>query len=351
MSPETVHSSNAMVPDANNSLTGVPATTTQGVGPAGHMDPGATTQNASYPDNGVTSVLNQFSGLALGSGVPHFPGYSLVNHPTGLYYSPAMYGTAQTNGPLMTGANAPFWVHDPSKAAYVKAMANDDSVNRNQPIKYYDVNLGANHADVPALENRRSSYSTTESTPATPFYGSTASRDNGARVTIFERGSSTYTTPSPPQVMSTGLNLQPKGFSAIPLTAHSVNGDLRKLIDQEPAIPLAVPAVFTPRENMKTVEQSLANNIPGNRNVYIRGLHPTTDDDLLLKYAERFGTVETSKAIIDTATGACKGYVYFFSLTHPLPHLFSPLNSVDEYLWMGFTNNMLVDLDLPNSEA
>jgi hypothetical protein len=28
---------------------------------------------------------------------------------------------------------------------------------------------------------------------------------------------------------------------------------------------------------------------------------------LLFHYAARFGSVETSKAIIDTATGACKG--------------------------------------------
>jgi hypothetical protein len=43
--------------------------------------------------------------------------------------------------------------------------------------------------------------------------------------------------------------------------------------------------------------------------VYIRGLHPTTDDELLLRYTQRFGDVETSKAIIDTGSGACKGYV------------------------------------------
>jgi RNA recognition motif-containing protein len=76
---------------------------------------------------------------------------------------------------------------------------------------------------------------------------------------------------------------------------------------QDPAIPKAVPAVFTPANQIKTLEQSLENRIPGNRNVYIRGLHPTTDDELLLRYASRFGEVETSKAIIDTATGACKG--------------------------------------------
>ncbi|KOS17841.1 Sporulation-specific protein 5 [Escovopsis weberi] len=79
-------------------------------------------------------------------------------------------------------------------------------------------------------------------------------------------------------------------------------------LKKDPAVPKAVPAVFTPPGQMKTLDQSLENRIPGNRNVYIRGLHPTTDDDLLFQFASRFGPVETSKAIIDTATGACKGF-------------------------------------------
>jgi RNA recognition motif-containing protein len=82
---------------------------------------------------------------------------------------------------------------------------------------------------------------------------------------------------------------------------------LEELLVKEPPIPKAVPAVFTPTGQMKSVEQSLENRIPGNRNVYIRGLHPTTDDELLYLFAARFGPVETSKAIIDTGTGACKG--------------------------------------------
>jgi RNA recognition motif-containing protein len=82
---------------------------------------------------------------------------------------------------------------------------------------------------------------------------------------------------------------------------------LDELLKQEPSVPKAVPAVFTPPGQMKSVEQSLENRIPGNRNVYIRGLHPTTDDELLFHFASRFGAVETSKAIIDTGTGACKG--------------------------------------------
>ncbi|KAI0813942.1 hypothetical protein GGR55DRAFT_676078 [Xylaria sp. FL0064] len=160
--------------------------------------------------------------------------------------------------------------------------------------------------EVPGLENRRSSYSTNESTPATPFFaGSMASRDAASRVAVFDRSS--YTTPSPQQFLAGAPNVaqNPKGLYTYPLAADR---DLDALLRRDPPIPTAVPAVFTPRKSMKTLEQSLVNNIPGNRNVYIRGLHPTTDDDLLLRYAERFGKVETSKAIIDTTTGACKGF-------------------------------------------
>jgi hypothetical protein len=149
--------------------------------------------------------------------------------------------------------------------------------------------------ELPALENRRGSYSTTESTPATPFFGNASDRGNAARVSVAR---STFNTPSPDHAQVAG------GF---PKASVTEDVDMEALLKQDPAIPRAVPAVFTPPQHMKTLEQCLENRIVGNRNVYIRGLHPTTDDELLLKYAQRFGDVEQSKAIIDTATGACKG--------------------------------------------
>ncbi|RDA87393.1 hypothetical protein CP532_7027 [Ophiocordyceps camponoti-leonardi (nom. inval.)] len=156
--------------------------------------------------------------------------------------------------------------------------------------------------DVPGLENRRGSYSTTESTPATPFYGTVSQRDGGPRVASLD--CSAYTTPSPQQMGLAALHSEP-AKSSVPAVSERVIEDLLK---KEPAIPRAVPAVFTPPGQMKSLEQSLENRIPGNRNVYIRGLHPTTDDRLLYEFASRFGSVETSKAIIDTNTGACKGF-------------------------------------------
>lgn len=156
--------------------------------------------------------------------------------------------------------------------------------------------------DVPGLDNRRGSYSTNESAPGTPYYGSLNQRDHGTHIAAADR-SPIYSTPSPQQIQ---LPVQ-QAMKPLPYKSASLNVDLDGLIRQQPSIPAAVPAVFTPRENMRTLEQSLTNPIFGNRNVYIRGLHPQTNDDTLADYAARFGKVETSKAIIDTSTGACKG--------------------------------------------
>lgn len=157
------------------------------------------------------------------------------------------------------------------------------------------------HKDlVPGLENRRSSYSTNESAPGTPYYA--ALREQGTQ--IAPDRSPFGSTPSP-QSLTLPHTVKPLPYKT-PL-GIPVDVDIDALLVQEPPIPRAVPAVFTPRESMRTLDQSLSNPIYGNRNVYIRGLHPNTDDDTLAAYAARFGKVETSKAIIDTSTGACKG--------------------------------------------
>lgn len=157
--------------------------------------------------------------------------------------------------------------------------------------------------DVPGLDNRRGSYSTTatESTPGTPFFGGSMSdRHNAPRVISADRSS--YTTPSPQQLAVSGM-IGPVASKG----TRIAEAELQALNEQDPPIPAAVPAVFTTPEQRKSLDQCLENRIEGNKNVYIRGLHPTTDDELLSSYASRFGEVEQSKAIIDTATGACKG--------------------------------------------
>lgn len=176
---------------------------------------------------------------------------------------------------------------------------------------------------VPGLENRRGSYSTNESTPATPYWGGGHTRQElMTRVASHDR--SAYTTPSP---QAFGFPDAPK-----PVSAPIPEATLTALLEKEPPVPKAVPAVFTPPGQMKSVDQSLENRIPGNRNVYIRGLHPTTDDDTLFMYAARFGAVETSKAIIDTGTGACKGYT---SICYPSSDLL--LTSVAVLASLSFT--------------
>ncbi|KAI9736428.1 MAG: hypothetical protein M1818_006162 [Claussenomyces sp. TS43310] len=170
---------------------------------------------------------------------------------------------------------------------------------------YWADRADALHKDVPGLENRRGSYSTTESTPGTPYYGSLGSREHGTHIAAIDR-SPIYSTPSPQQISHAALVHQvAKG---LPYKTISIHADMEALLQQPPTIPHAVPAVFTPHERMRTLDQSLSNPILGNRNVYIRGLHPNTDDETLAAYAARFGKVETSKAIIDTSTGACKGF-------------------------------------------
>ncbi|KUI68799.1 Sporulation-specific protein 5 [Cytospora mali] len=148
--------------------------------------------------------------------------------------------------------------------------------------------------DVPGLDNRRGSYSTTatESTPGTPFFGAVSDRHNAPRVLSAELSS--YTTPSPQQLGASGM--------IGPVTAkvkRISESELRALVEEDPQIPAAVPAVFTTPEQRKTLDQCLENRIEGNKNVYIRGLHPTTDDELLSKFGfAKFKDVRDSEKCI-----------------------------------------------------
>lgn len=251
------------------------------------------------------ALLNQFHGLSLtgmsmsapqSATVPMQSPYMVA--PDGLILAP-MQGAQ----PLaMNHPNEPNYSGYQMTGGYAGPYALPGSMLPFTPAR---ANVGNPRADrtqseVPGLENRRGSYSTTESAPATPFYGSWHPREHGPRV---HSDRSAYTTPSPHQLMVTHHAEAANKSKPAPVSDRVLD----ELLHKNPPIPDAVPAVFTPAGHMKSLEQSLENRIPGNRNVYIRGLHPTTDDELLFLYAARFGSVETSKAIIDTATGACKG--------------------------------------------
>jgi hypothetical protein len=52
----------------------------------------------------------------------------------------------------------------------------------------------------------------------------------------------------------------------------------------------------------------MPNVMTNTTNIYIRGLEPETTDDSLLQLVEPFGSLLSSKAILDLKTGVCKGY-------------------------------------------
>lgn len=106
----------------------------------------------------------------------------------------------------------------------------------------------------------------------------------------------------PSQLGSLSLPLQmmktPNGY---------VVQDLEALTQQDPAIPRAVPAMWTNPSEL-TLAKCLENR-EGITNVYIRGFLPETTDEMLHAYAARFGKIERCKAIVDLDTSLCKGYL------------------------------------------
>ena len=280
----------------------------------------------------MNAIMNQFAGLNLsganmGSAAGAMGGSQLPLPAASQYFFTADGQLLMAPGIYPTPSMAPNQLTEASYGAYPAALpylaqaayhgyVPGYSVLSYTPgrANYYSDRSEHLHKDVPGLENRRGSYSTNESAPGTPYYGSISQRDQGTHIAAVDR-SPFGSTPSPQQIPLQHAVQQSE--KQLPYKAIPINVEIDALLTQHPAIPRAVPAVFTPRENMRTLDQSLSNPIYGNRNVYIRGLHPNTDDETLAAYAARFGKVETSKAIIDTSTGACKGYVVVYSaITH-----------------------------------
>ena len=72
-----------------------------------------------------------------------------------------------------------------------------------------------------------------------------------------------------------------------------------------PNIPPPVPSVF-PDPAYSNINNCL-NNPKGTTNVYIRGLRPETTDEDLLRMVQQYGSIVSTKAIIDSQTKLCKG--------------------------------------------
>lgn len=269
----------------------------------------------------MATILNQFQGLALNSSMPTSGAGMTAAHGTipgtfftaeqGMNWQPQsnMYPVPTTMTEAMYSGHYPA----PNAAQYhpysFGYATNYPLMPYTPGSAYTPIRSGyypgfEGGKDVPGLDNRRGSYSTTESAPGTPYYSNLSNRYETG--TYIADRSPLYSTPSPHQQLLgvPGPKVSMRKSGDIPIDI-----DMDALVKQPPAIPEAIPACFTPKESQHTLEQSLSNPIYGNRNVYIRGLHPNTDDETLAAYAARFGRVETTKAIIDTSTGACKGYV------------------------------------------
>ena len=161
--------------------------------------------------------------------------------------------------------------------------------------------------EVPDLATaRRNSFSSNEETgPGTPFFGSQRGREYLAGVAVADHSPNAWSTPSPQQLAQSYV---PPQILVAPNGQH-VYADLDAITQKEPLIPTAIPAPFSPGGGRGTLEKSLRNDLAVT-NVYIRGLHPNTTDDMLHAYGARFGEIVSCKAILDLpAGGMCKGYV------------------------------------------
>lgn len=150
-------------------------------------------------------------------------------------------------------------------------------------------------ANLPALdETRRGSWSPEENGPITPavtagqmdFYNNYQYPGTSSSAQQYIAG--------PIQPMKTADN---KSYEMI---------NLDSLTQQHPAIPRAVPALWTNQEELSLAK--CLQNPEGITNIYIRGFMPDTTDEDLEAWASRFGEIESCKAIIEQDTGKCKGY-------------------------------------------
>ena len=105
---------------------------------------------------------------------------------------------------------------------------------------------------------------------------------------------------------STGAPNSPMSLPSSPKLPN-LSPETEEMLSKGTPIPVAVPSLFA----APSFEESMGHIVqhPGNtKNVYIRGLPPETDDQGLVDICQRFGEIESSKAIIDSASGDCKGF-------------------------------------------
>ena len=112
-----------------------------------------------------------------------------------------------------------------------------------------------------------------------------------------------WSTPSPYSLTYGGSHV-PQQLMKVDGQYKPVNFD--EMCAQEPAIPKPVPAIFSSEKSRGTLDKCLKNET-NTTNVYIRGLHPDTSDEMLTAYGARFGSIMSAKSMLDQGTGLCKG--------------------------------------------
>ncbi|PGH13633.1 hypothetical protein AJ80_06265 [Polytolypa hystricis UAMH7299] len=251
-------------------------------------------------------------------GNPHTPGVdvaALQRAYNGQYMfvpNGAMFGTVPTSPygqPHLQGADQNPQVPYLPTGYYPGFVPNPQLVQGNLPPYGWQYPVTGDISDMSAP--RRDSWSSVEETntgsPADmanypEYYPAMGPHDRAPMPACL------YQTPSPPQV---GQPYVP--YQMMKSGTGYVLQDLDALVQQDPPIPRAVPAMWTNPTEL-TLAKCLENR-EGITNVYIRGFLPETTDEMLHAYAARFGKIDRCKAIVDLDTGLCKGFgfVQFYS--------------------------------------
>lgn len=160
------------------------------------------------------------------------------------------------------------------------------------------------HAEVPGLARRNSVSSNEEVGPQTPFFAGQLGVDQYKRsMAVNGESPQAWSTPSP-YSLSYGPSQLPQQLMKV--EGQYKNVDFDKICSEEPPIPKPVPAIFSSEKSRGTLDKCLKNET-NTTNVYIRGLHPDTSDDMLNAYGSRFGSIMSAKSMLDQGTGLCKG--------------------------------------------
>ncbi|KKY27508.1 putative rna binding protein mssp-2 [Phaeomoniella chlamydospora] len=183
-------------------------------------------------------------------------------------------------------------------------------------------------AENPGLvDTRRASWSSSEDLmPPTPLTGPVdywTAADRSGLLGL------PYISPSPPVLTQSYMPGNPYQHMKCSDNNSYELINMDALTSQSPAIPRAVPAMWSNQADL-TLAKCLQNP-EGITNVYIRGFLPDTTDDDLKGYAARFGEIESHKAIIDMETGKCKGFG-FVKYYHPA----SAENCIRGFFHLGY---------------